>query len=250
MANRIMIGAAAVAKHFKDFRSTSGVDMISWDKKVEGCSSHYSPAFEYLLKQDKVIASPDELYTIKVSHATWDVSWTKTMWDIGFLQTKGCKVIEPFYKELYRDWELKHGPKRIQVDIPDELFFNSKVKSKFTSEYIRQKLMFYDVPLYDQLKYNQESKWIEQYLFERLSPQDKIRMVREEAYVLALERYLIPTEFSLNTLVAYRKALKALVIYYSRGWFPRFIIDNWVNIRDLEDCSKYLNFIEREGLAT
>lgn len=70
--------------------------------------------------------------------------------------------------------------------------------------------------------------------FELLSDEAKSFLVFEE--VLALERELIPrheagrpVEF-LEIQEAYRKHLRLLVTQYSKGWFPRWIIENYFSV--------------------
>jgi hypothetical protein len=241
-----VIGSEAAAIHFPDFRTIKDKDAVS-KTPIKGWETHYSPGFDYLLNQQKLIASPDELYTIKVSHAAWNIHWEKTMHDIEFFQLKGCKVIEEFYQALYKDWEIIHGAKKAHLNVYNDDFFTCSVNRKYDHDWLHEQMMYYDTPMYFKIKTNKEKAFVEKKLFDNLSFEDKIRNVREEAFVVALERFMIPSEFMMNPSVAYRKALKALITHMTKGWWPRFIIENWYQIKPLEDCDKYINFIKTEG---
>src|SRR5687767_3092443 len=55
-------------------------------------------------------ATPDELYTIKVSHAYWELkngSWDKHMCDILFLKNHGAQLDMELHKLLYPVWVEK-----------------------------------------------------------------------------------------------------------------------------------------------
>ena len=251
MSKRLLIGSRAIYTHFHDFpRGQWGSD---WDyisqnmvRQSKEQDIHYSPAFEWVFEHypDRLIPPPDVLYTIKCSHATWDIHWEKTMSDIGFLQTKGCKIIDEFYSLLYKDWENIHGAKKVNLNVPNEEFFTSKVYRKYDHDWLHSQMMYYDQPMYDKLKIDKSRAWIEKKLFDNLSKSDKIRTVKEEACVVALERTMIPSAYTASPVVAYRRALKSLITSMTKGWFPRFIIENWNDIKTLEDCDKYLAFIK------
>lgn len=252
MDREIIIGSRAARYWFKDFpRECNDFDVIAKkppEDRTRKVEYHWSPAFEWLLSHERYVASPDALYTIKVSHSFWDLHWDKTMFDIQFLKSKGCKVIEDFYKLLYEDWTKIHGPKKVNLNVSNEEFFNKYVNRAYDHDSIHKAIAYYDVPMFTKLKKDQSKAWIDRDLFEKLSYYDKIRTCREEIYVIALERDLIPSGFTVNPAIAYKRAAKSLITRMSKGWFPRFMVENWDELRKTDHHYKFKQIIEKESL--
>jgi hypothetical protein len=194
----------------------------------------------------KHYAEPDELYTIKVSHAEWDVHWEKTMHDIEFLHSKGCKVIEPFYQALYKDWERIHGKKKVNLNKTNEKFFTRTVVRHYDHDFLHAQMAYYDEPMYQKMKFDRSLAKVEKVLFNKFSESDKLRAVREETCVIALERYVITSKFKINPYIAYRRALKDLIIHLTKGWFARYMIEHHGELKKFEDIERYKQFIEKE----
>jgi hypothetical protein len=82
--------------------------------------------------------------------------------------------------------------------------------------------------------------------FDKLSYDDKLNLVREEVYVTALERWLIPHDFKFSKIEAYQKALKKLATTMSSGWFKFFILTNIDVLRNDRDFSYIDKFKQAE----
>lgn len=52
------------------------------------------------IPREKLVATPDALYTIKCSHFQWDIHWEKTKADILYMESKGCKLLPDLYERL------------------------------------------------------------------------------------------------------------------------------------------------------
>ena len=123
----IIIGSTAARQWIKEFRNPGDLDIVIKEKPEPkpGVEYHYSPAFDYLLEQNKKYASLDELYTIKLSHSQWDFSWDKTLHDIQIFKANGARVIPEFYDALYRDWQTIHKRKSVNLNVTNEQFSGS-----------------------------------------------------------------------------------------------------------------------------
>ena len=69
--------------------------------------------------------------------------------------------------------------------------------------------------------------------FERLTHDERIRMVREECYALALERVLIPAQdlgVPWDENLAFQHALRRVCTNLARGWFRDFAIDHYPEV--------------------
>src|SRR3954453_2867189 len=74
---------------------------------------------------------------------------------------------------------------------------------------------------------------IKKSLFQKIDYQTQLNCVKEEAMVIALERYLIPMT-SKNHESSYRSALVRICTTLTKGWFRQFAIDNYPRLSNLD----------------
>lgn len=176
-------------------------------------------------------APPDLLLTIKMSHAAWsDIHWDKTTFDIGFLQKRGARVDESTHIKLYQHWETLFGKKRAYLSKDNDTFFDDEVERRYVHDDLHRAIAFYGDPLYERLKSDLDKASCSRSLFMALSRADRVKCIQEEAFVVALERFLIPCDFAMSGYAAYRKALKLLATQMTKGWFARAILDYWLDL--------------------
>lgn len=215
----LIYGSCALKYWYPESRIPSDVDIIS-------PNHDWISAFEYVFgnnKHDQYV-DPDLLYTIKVSHAAWDIHWDKTMRDIAYLKNKGCKLDHNFYKVLYTDWSKIHKKKRVKLNVTNSEFFKPIVSRKFDHDWLHQQLCFYDRPMHEKIRKNINSPKCDKIMFDKLSYDDKIKTAVEEIRVIATERFILNGEKSL--FKARYNATKLLVTSMTTGWFNRFLIEN------------------------
>lgn len=251
----ILIGSRAIKTQNPTFPrgDKSDWDYVSNDAlitslmKDSGKDVHTSPEVFNLLRpycqvDDTLgfIPSLPALYTLKISHSFWDHprgSWFKHTKDLIWFQNQGVEFIPELYKELYRYWEKEKGKKKAYLNVSNEAFFTSAVDRKYVHDDLHMVMAYYDKPLYMACKEDQSKALLKRSLFEALSSEDKNRLAREEIYVTALERFLIPSDFSnsikegTTPVLAYQRALKLLVTSMTAGWFPLHIL---LNLKDLQ----------------
>ena len=248
----ILIGSRALKHHFPDIKRKP----MDWDwvvatkpvTKSRFVEYHSSPGFAWLLENEKDIASPDALYTIKMSHCFWNIFWDKTMHDILLLRSRGAKIIQPLFDALYADWTVKHGAKKAYLKVENSAFFTSAVERKYVHDDLHAMVAYYDRPLFERVKKDLGLAYVDRDMFDLLSHDDKIKLCREEIYVTALERFLIPSDFRYNGMAAYRGACRLLVTSMTKGWFPRFIVDNWEEL--MQPDNKNYKTVFREKLTS
>lgn len=252
-SQRVLIGSQAATHWFPDwYRKTKDTDFVEKDapKKLVKIDDkitefHYSKAFDWLLNNEKDVASPDSLYTIKVSHSFWDIHWQKTMNDIAFLQKKGCKIIPEFYELLYEDWLTIHDSKaRINFDKPNSVFFTKAVDRAIHHDTLHEIIVSPNEPIYKCLKYDKDMAKIEEELFNKLSYEDKCKVCLEETYVIALERFLIPSNFVASPQAAFYRAAKKVIVDLNKGFVPYFFVTNWSKLSQI-NREEYQDLIQK-----
>ncbi|OKI54554.1 DUF7275 domain-containing protein [Micromonospora sp. CB01531] len=229
---RIVIGSTAIKHHFEDFpREPKDYDVFSDEPALSGSDSFWHPKMEDYAWADSVVATPDELYTIKLSHAFWELpngSWNKHMADLMFLRHKGCQVIEPLYKLLYEIWTEKHGSKKMDLTKEAEDFFKDAVKRKYDHDSLHYSVAYtpgkpwYEVFLKPGHSVDMDMKLVWEAPFEV-----QVALFREEVYATALERIVIPRNYNVSPGFAYHWALRRTITSLTRGRSARFIAENY-----------------------
>jgi hypothetical protein len=215
-------GSQLVKRLFPDFREPKDIDYVTNDlteyqnqisQIPSGTELHCIPC------SPNREMTADELYTLKVSHAIYDIHWQKTMSDIRFFQMKGCKIIPQFLSELRDHWSLVHkNKKRCDFEVEEEMFFKDNVKRTISHDDLHH--IINPNPKYqlivDGVKPNKDK-------FDSLSLLDKNDVCLEEAYVISIERFYGKLPFR----TAYNKAQQSLVTRLHPIWLADWVILNW-----------------------
>lgn len=228
--DNIIIGSHAIKHWFPDFkRKPVDLDLASLDEKrctKEFDISHLPEIFPYC---DGDFASPQVLLTLKLSHSFWNINWIKHSSDILFLQSKGIMPHDDLLQSLYSKWELIHGKKKVpSFAVTKSEFFTQHVSRKIDHDTLHEHLKFGDTPVYKKVLKDGHEVLLDQFKFIDLSREEKINMCREEICVLAVERY--PGKSHIG---AYRMATRDLVTRLSKGWFPRFLMLNYLQVSEI-----------------
>jgi hypothetical protein len=172
----------------------------------------------------------DELYTVKCSHVGWELrngSWDKHMSDIVMLKQAGAKIIDDQYKRLYKVWEDVHGKKQLKLALTKDEFFGDAVVRKYDHDSLHESVAYGDHAMYiDVLKDGSEID-VDMAKIRALSWDQQIRLYREEVYATALERQVIPSNYTVSPRKAYAWALKRTITSLTKGWSSRFLIENY-----------------------
>lgn len=229
MRTRLIFGSTALKHWFPDYkREPKDLDVITKEKSTYRKVDHYwIDSHQYILDNNKdcTYVDPDFLYTIKVSHAAWDIWWDKTMSHIMFLKDKGCKLDNTLYKLLYDEWMVHHkSNKRINLNRSNAEFFKDAVKREFDHDYLHEVFAYYDKPMHTRIRPDVDRAYCSQKLWDLLSHEDKVKCALEEIHVIAFERFILKGE---RYPIAKRLAMKNLILTMTKGWFNLFLIDNF-----------------------
>lgn len=230
---KLIIGSTAIKHWYPEFREPKDLDVICEEKVMTKEVQHYwIPEFEILLEnnKDSTYLDPDLMLALKCSHANWLIHWDKTMADILFLKRKGHTINKDIYYRLVKGWRKVHGRESapLKGKTKDE-FFSDAVKRIYDHDSIHDAVAFYDEPLFHKIRPSEDSVECAEDLFEKLSHEDKIKLAREEIYVTALERFVIPLGWSPGK--AYMVSLRKFVTTMSSNWMSLFLIENFDELR-------------------
>jgi hypothetical protein len=250
---KILIGSRALKHHFPDFsRTPKDYDYISDEPKAPGEDSHWNDGVAaFAAKYSDPIASPDALATLKYSHAFWQIgspeNWKKHMFDYWFLTTKKGAIVDFEMAEvLYKQWEIIHGKKKAKLSEENENFFKKTVKRKYVHDSLHEAMKYYDEPMFQKIKVDKSKAAVSRKMFEALSYEDQLKCALEEIHVVALERFLIPCEFSMHAKSARQEAMRLLITSMTKGFFAKFMVTHW---NDLFVNNNNNNFIEKFNVA-
>lgn len=175
-------------------------------------------------------ASLEACLALKLSHRYLRNSphFLKTMKDIWLLRAWGVTIHSGFLK----DWLARREKETLNYGHPTLNqskmgFFDASVPYKYDHDSIHKAVAFRDVPAYTKYKGDKQEVMCSKGKFFSLSLLEQLEGVAEEAYVLALERSLIPHLGALTPKQAFDKALMKVCTSITSGWFREFAWENY-----------------------
>ena len=241
----ILVGSKAVSHWFNGFREPADIDYFSNEELVKNLDGKRVEVFDhpaiwdnwdiikkYLdLYNDIFVANVDFLYTLKVSHAFWSLrngSWRKHMNDIHWFQDRtAAKFVPEIYEIFYAIWEERYGKKKANLNVAPEDFFTKTIDRTYDHDSIHESVAYHDRPLFNEILRDGSGVAVSKKKFDALPLEKKYQLVREECYATALERQLIPSDYTTSPRGAYAWALMKTITSFSKGWFPLFIVLNY-----------------------
>lgn len=183
--------------------------------------------------------SPMYLKLTKKSHIIYPIHFEKTMNDYNRLKalTDGIQEDE-IMKEYFtlRSNEAKERNKQSvpKLNITNEEFFSSKlaVEQYFVHDDIHEMVKHHDIPVYEMMKRDYSLAKCEEDMFHQLPFDYRIQAVQEEAYTIALERYIVPQayDFSNDYYICYKRAVMRICTNLCSGWFRAFAIEHYQEV--------------------
>lgn len=239
----LVVGSTAAKHWFEDWREPKDLDQwaqvgygdLFWDERLR-------PLIGTGWKR---YATPDELYTIKHSHAYWELkngTWAKHMYDLLDLQRRGAQLIPEWHDALYPVWEDLHGKKQVDLTKEADTFFSDAVIRKYDHDSLHETVAYYDKPLYDYVLKDGKSVLMDMKKVWQLPHDDIVKMFREEVYVTALERLIIPNDYKFSAGRAYQWSLRRTITSLTKGKSARFIVTHFKEFSkpDIDYVQKHL----------
>lgn len=242
--NWLISGSVALRHWFPEFSGSVSNDIdlltpltITSSKPSEllvDCDWHDAASYMLAINEDRTFLDADSLFTLKVSHANWNIKWEKTMGHIHFMQMMGCKLNLELYDKLIPVWNQVHGKKQVNLNQPLDQFFDDYVDRKFNHEELHRKVMFNDRPMHEMIRKDLSNAFVSRDMFYELSREQQLETMMEEMLVIAIERFnLLDAKKKSEKYISASKALKQLITSMTTGWFSRELILSHFEILDI-----------------
>lgn len=227
----------------KDIRNKSDIFTTN---TVEILISDNSQALRMYLQYDNYhidikFASKEVLYSMKKSHINFPGLFKKHISDYYFLNNhfNGIDILENITKIHYKETEGRIGQlKTPSLNKPVKDFFKQSdgyVKSYFIHDDIHKAVSHYNnTPLYLNMQKDTTIAMCNKDMWDKFTYEDKCKCILEEAYVISLERKILPSLFNKAKWVSSKDAfdwsLMRICTNLCSGWFRQFATDNYYNI--------------------
>lgn len=195
------------------------------------------------LDQTHIIAPNEVLYSIKRSHRHYPRNFYKHINDYHLLKEyvpQLSEELQQLTKIREKETEIRYGKLKTPSLMKNkENFFTEDVKRVFVHDDIHKIMAILDKPMYEKISKGDGSVASDKNKFFALPFQHQIFCVLEEAYVIALERCIIPMIFKASQFVspedAFNWALMRICTTLTSGWFRDFATENWKIITNLHN---------------
>lgn len=191
----------------------------------------------------KIYASIEVLLSLKKSHIHFPIKFKKHIHDYCFLleNLDGQDTLSEITKINYLETEQRVGKlKTPSLNKSVANFFDQSkeyVSSYFIHDDIHQVMSHYDKPLYLKMQKDITKAQCDKELWRLFPYEHKCQCVLEEAYVIALERKILPMIFGggqgFTSDDAFDWALVRICTNLTSGWFRDFATNNYFTIKKL-----------------
>lgn len=234
--------------------NTNNIEVLLYDESE--ALSEYIKYEESIGKigEELFYASPEVLLSLKKSHIHFPIFFKKHISDYVFLLNQlGEDKLRTITKKNYKETEARLGKlKTPSLNKSVKEFFGQSdgyVKSYFIHDDIHQAVAHYNEPLYLRMQYDKSLAKCEKILWNEFTYEDKCKCVLEEAYVIALERKILPSIFGGHRWTTPKEALEwslmRICTTLCSGWFREFATDNYDEIIKMSNVNYVEDFLNK-----
>ena len=204
-------------------------------------------------QSEVVYANVDTLYMLKMSHRYKKNSphFLKTMKDIQIFREEGACIPDYDLYEARMDATYEYAHPNLRRTKEEFFITSGELKYEYDHDSLHQAVAHLPRPMYTYYAVDGEQVLSDRSKFEALEEPLKRYGVLEEAYVLALERSVIP--FGTDADTAFFMALEKVCTSITSGWFREYGWENYDEIVAMyyEDDSYIQKFHEavKSGVA-
>jgi hypothetical protein len=180
------------------------------------------------------LCSPRGLAILKRSHCHRIHKHDRNMYqlhkELGWSKIRA--TLSPVEARLLKDRQrmTKTEYKSPSLQKSNEDFFDDYVTKHFDHDWIHEQVAYFDEPLYKGLKRDTTIARCEKDLWDAMHFDCKVKCILEECYVIALERYIVPSALAgervMPLKIAAIKGVKKVCTTLCSGWFRDFAIDH------------------------
>jgi hypothetical protein len=228
--------------------------------KEELNSDHHMDGFITFYGETLKICPPIFLMLMKRALLNWPVHWDKTIKDyhdlreqlnsLEYQETRGrverkfpgflTEREKKFFNLRLEENEVKFGKKKISLNMKEEKFFERSKKIRtMDHDLLHRKIMYYEEPLYEELKIYSDMPMLSEDKFNNnFTFDDRIKAAQEECLSIAFERYYIPKllkKEEIDLKECYKSGIRLVVSKLTKGWFCDFIIDHYDYVLNISE---------------
>jgi hypothetical protein len=206
----------------------------------------------YGLKID--IAPLEMIYSLKKAHRHSPRMFSKNNEDYNLLRELfgGRDMFPRITKMRYQETVDREKLKTPSLNKSTADFFDDLVSNRtFIHDQIHEVMAFGERPMFEKIKIDPDKVACSREKFFALTETQQRQCVQEEAYVIALERAMIPMLFEgeklANPFEAYKWAVMRICTTLCSGWFREFAVEHYANIifwYDKDYVEKFLRAVE------
>jgi hypothetical protein len=248
----ILIGSQAakltgidLRREAKDFDAFADFEPASMDAKLD---TFWHPSFEAIWPEgtDR-FAHLDELYTIKISHAYFDLKngqWRKHIEDAMIMKDHyGAELDFGMHQILKGVWQQRYGTKPMSLQKDKQQFFRDAVVRRYDHDSLHDSVAYGEEPMYLRVLKDGSTVDVDMGKLKALDHEDKLRLFREEVYATALERILVPSDYAKSPTGAYMWALRRTITSLTKGWSARWLAEHFdeMKIIDMDYVARHLS---------
>lgn len=197
--------------------------------------AHLDQATFYGVQMD--VAPLEMLYSIKRAHRHSPNKFHKHVKDYNRLREllNGRDLFSRITKLRYRETVERENLRTPSLDKSATDFFDDKVSNRtFVHDQIHEVMAFGERPMFEKIKIDPNKVACSKEKFFALTHEQRDHCVQEEAYVIALERHIIPMLFEsgkiVSSICAYKWALMRICTTLCSGWFREYALENYDNL--------------------
>lgn len=205
------------------------------------------------------VPSQEVLFLTKKSHINMNIHFDKSMEDLHALkmglEAVKIRALDPYFELRHQEAKERHQHRKPTLNMSNQAFFDRTKRAVgyvFVHDDIHEAVKHFDRPVYEMLKKDLSLAWCEKDLFSALPLETQIKCVQEEAYVIAIERFIALEKGNhADHFLAYKDALRRICTTLCSGFFRDFAVDHYFEVLHAYDPGFFKRFqqaLERQAV--
>ena len=170
------------------------------------------------------LASPAVMRGILKAHLCFPIQWSKHIKRYQELVSLDCPCDDEVFRLRQAETAQRVGYKPERYRQSNKSFFKDSVKRDQPHDELHERFKLGNAPAYKSIKYDQDNAAVEIELFDKLSYDEKKKVIWEEVLVLGWERTLSKRDAKFEDVA--KRFLFGMATNYLPLEFRHFVIDN------------------------